>query len=133
MEIIDLRELLIALLAGGLINAERKFRDRAAGFCTLILICAGAALFTMLSPRSTTAGDPARETCSFEIILPRTPEKVEELAAEFHKAGLTIISRKVVKGKDHLLVHIEAYAADKNFIQLTSRLIQDPAVHEFRS
>jgi len=209
MDGFDLVKLAAALIAGGLIGAEREFRDKAAGFRTLILICAGAALFTMLSPRFATSGDPARvaagvvtgigflgagvilrdrghimglttaaiiwmtaaigmaigggqlllassalalvlvvlwlfpfferridlvrETRNYEFILPLKPEKVEELAAEFQKSGLTVISRKIVKGKDHLLVHIESYGADKHFTQLTARLIQDPDVHEFRS
>ncbi len=204
----DLLKLLFALLAGGLIGAEREFRDKAAGFRTLILICAGAALFTMLSRCFGTSGDPARiaagvvsgigflgagvilrdrghivglttaaiiwmtaaigmaigggqfllalaalllvlavlwifpfferridlvrETRSFEIVLPHKPEKVEELAAVFHQAGLTTISRKIVKGKDHLLVQIDAYGAEPGFIRLTGRLIADPEVHEFR-
>lgn len=204
----DLINLLLALLAGGLIGAEREFRDKAAGFRTLILICAGAALFTMLSKGFGSSGDPARiaagvvsgigflgagvilrdrghivglttaaiiwmtaavgmaigggqlllafaalalvltvlwifpfferridlvrETRNYEIILPLKPEKVEDLAAEFHKAGLTTISRKIVKGREHLLVLIEAYGAEKSFIKLTSRLIADQDVHEFK-
>ena len=45
----DILKLLLAILAGGLIGAEREFHDKAAGFRTLILICVGSALFTMLS------------------------------------------------------------------------------------
>ena len=41
--------LLLALLIGGLIGAEREYRHRAAGLRTIMFICAGAALFTMLS------------------------------------------------------------------------------------
>lgn len=45
----DILKLLLAIAAGGLVGAEREFRDKAAGFRTLILICVGSALFTMLS------------------------------------------------------------------------------------
>jgi len=39
----------VALLAGGLIGAEREFQDKAAGFRTIILITVGATLFTIFS------------------------------------------------------------------------------------
>ena len=41
----------MALLIGGLVGAEREYRSKAAGFRTLILICVGSALFTLLSLR----------------------------------------------------------------------------------
>jgi putative Mg2+ transporter-C (MgtC) family protein len=41
--------LLLAILVGGLIGAEREFRHRAAGFRTIIFICLGSTMFTMLS------------------------------------------------------------------------------------
>lgn len=56
----DVIKLLIAILIGGLIGAEREFRDKAAGFRTLILICVGSTLFTIFSFRLSGAGDPAR-------------------------------------------------------------------------
>jgi putative Mg2+ transporter-C (MgtC) family protein len=40
---------LIAALAGGLIGIEREYRDKSAGFRTMILIAIGSALFTILS------------------------------------------------------------------------------------
>jgi putative Mg2+ transporter-C (MgtC) family protein len=39
----------VAILLGGLIGGEREIRDKSAGFRTMILICLGATLFTMLS------------------------------------------------------------------------------------
>jgi len=45
----DLLKLLLAVIAGGIIGAEREFRHRAAGFRTIIFICLGSTLFTMLS------------------------------------------------------------------------------------
>jgi len=57
----DVIKLLLALLIGGVIGAEREFRDKAAGFRTIILICFGSALFTIFSLKlSGQRGDPAR-------------------------------------------------------------------------
>jgi putative Mg2+ transporter-C (MgtC) family protein len=55
-----LLKIVLAILAGGLIGIEREFRDKAAGFRTLIFICLGAALFTMFSSSLAGAGDPSR-------------------------------------------------------------------------
>jgi putative Mg2+ transporter-C (MgtC) family protein len=41
--------LLVALLVGGIIGAQREYKSKSAGFRTLILICVGSALFTMFS------------------------------------------------------------------------------------
>ena len=56
----DLIRLLLAVAAGGLIGLEREFRDKAAGFRTLIFICTGAALFTILSHQLGGVNDPVR-------------------------------------------------------------------------
>lgn len=56
----DVIKLLLALLVGGLIGAEREFRDKAAGFRTIILICVGATLFTIFSIKIGGADDPVR-------------------------------------------------------------------------
>ena len=42
-------KLVLAIIVGGLIGAEREFRHRAAGFRTIIFISLGSTLFTMLS------------------------------------------------------------------------------------
>lgn len=39
----------IAVLIGGIIGAEREFRDKSAGLRTLTLICVGSCLFTLVS------------------------------------------------------------------------------------
>ncbi|MCA9354933.1 MgtC/SapB family protein [Candidatus Kaiserbacteria bacterium] len=49
---------LVAALAGGLIGIEREYRDKSAGFRTMILIAVGSALFTILS---TTIAGPKGE------------------------------------------------------------------------
>src|SRR5512138_309429 len=45
----NLIKLGLAILIGGVLGAEREFRDKAAGFRTLILITVGSTLFTMFS------------------------------------------------------------------------------------
>ena len=47
----DMYRLLAAMILGGLIGAEREYRSKATGFRTMIMICVGAALFTMISTR----------------------------------------------------------------------------------
>lgn len=56
----DVLKIILAVTAGGLIGIEREFRDKAAGFRTLIFICAGACLFTLLSARMAPNSDPNR-------------------------------------------------------------------------
>ncbi|MBN1566072.1 MAG: MgtC/SapB family protein [Anaerolineae bacterium] len=56
----DAIKLLLALLVGGLIGAEREYRDKAAGFRTMIFICIGSTLFTMFSIKIADNSDPAR-------------------------------------------------------------------------
>lgn len=56
----DFVKIFLAILIGGLIGAEREFHSKAAGFRTLIFICLGATLFTILSIRISERGDPAR-------------------------------------------------------------------------
>ncbi len=56
----DLGKILLAMLLGGLLGAEREFRDKAAGFRTLILISVGACLFTLWSLHMGDPTDPTR-------------------------------------------------------------------------
>ncbi len=56
----DVIKILLAVAAGGLIGIEREFRDKAAGFRTLIFICAGACLFTIISANLAPNSDPNR-------------------------------------------------------------------------
>ncbi|HEU4632530.1 MAG TPA: MgtC/SapB family protein [Flavisolibacter sp.] len=44
-----LTRILLVILVGGLIGAEREFRSKSAGFRTMILICLGSFLFTTYS------------------------------------------------------------------------------------
>ena len=56
----DLIKLLIALLAGAVIGAEREYKSKAVGFRTVILITLGSCLFTILSQIMGGEKDPAR-------------------------------------------------------------------------
>lgn len=56
----DIIKLVMAVVVGGLIGGEREFRDKSAGFRTLIFICVGSTLFTMFSHKFAEDGDPAR-------------------------------------------------------------------------
>jgi putative Mg2+ transporter-C (MgtC) family protein len=56
----DVIKLLYAILIGGVIGAEREYRDKAAGFRTIIMICVGATLFTIFSDKISDTGDPGR-------------------------------------------------------------------------
>lgn len=53
----DLFKVLLAVAVGGAIGLEREFRDKAAGFRTLIFICLGSTLFTMFSVSMAEAWD----------------------------------------------------------------------------
>src|ERR1051325_6709247 len=56
----DFAKLLIALLLGAIIGAEREYRNKSAGFRTITLICVSSTLFTMLSFKIGGANDQAR-------------------------------------------------------------------------
>lgn len=56
----DVTKLLLAVILGGVIGAEREVRSRAAGFRTIILICVGSTLFTMMSIKIGGAVNPDR-------------------------------------------------------------------------
>ncbi|MDZ7333072.1 MAG: MgtC/SapB family protein [candidate division KSB1 bacterium] len=58
IEFMDAVKLLLAILSGALIGAEREYRDKTAGFRTLIFICVGATLFTMFSLKIGGENDP---------------------------------------------------------------------------
>lgn len=55
----DVFKLLLALILGGVIGAEREFGNKIAGFRTIILICVGATLISMISLKSGEIGNNA--------------------------------------------------------------------------
>jgi putative Mg2+ transporter-C (MgtC) family protein len=57
---VDMLRIGAAVLAGSLIGLERELRDKAAGFRTMVFICTGAALFTILSHNLATDGETSR-------------------------------------------------------------------------
>lgn len=60
IDLSDVLKIALALIVGGLLGAEREYRDKAAGFRTLVLICVGATLFTMFSIDVGFGKDPSR-------------------------------------------------------------------------
>jgi putative Mg2+ transporter-C (MgtC) family protein len=55
-------KLVLAVVLGGLIGLQRQFRHKAAGLRTNVLICFGAAMFTVISTQmaSKLGGEPTR-------------------------------------------------------------------------
>src|SRR5580698_10017917 len=53
-------KLVLAILVGGAIGAEREYRSKSAGFRTLTLICLGATIFTIFSQIIGAPGNPDR-------------------------------------------------------------------------
>jgi putative Mg2+ transporter-C (MgtC) family protein len=53
-------KLLLAIMVGGAIGAEREYRSKSAGFRTLTLICLGSALFTVFSQLIGAGSNPDR-------------------------------------------------------------------------
>jgi putative Mg2+ transporter-C (MgtC) family protein len=53
-------KLVLAVLIGGAIGAEREYRSKSAGFRTLTLICLGATIFTIFSQIIGGSGNPDR-------------------------------------------------------------------------
>jgi putative Mg2+ transporter-C (MgtC) family protein len=53
-------KLVLAVLVGGAIGAEREYRSKSAGFRTLTLICLGSTLLTIFSVIIGTPGNPDR-------------------------------------------------------------------------
>ncbi len=53
-------KIILSIIIGGLIGAEREYRSKSAGFRTLTLICVGATLFTVFSQLIGAPGNPDR-------------------------------------------------------------------------
>ena len=53
-------KILLAIVVGGAIGAEREYRSKSAGFRTLTLICLGSALFTIFSEIIGAGNNPDR-------------------------------------------------------------------------
>ena len=53
-------KLILAVIIGGALGAEREYRSKSAGFRTLTMICLGATIFTIFSQIIGGAGNPDR-------------------------------------------------------------------------
>lgn len=47
----DLTTMLVSVLCGGLLGVEREYQNKSAGLRTIVLICLGSTIFTMISQR----------------------------------------------------------------------------------
>jgi putative Mg2+ transporter-C (MgtC) family protein len=65
----DLIKLLVALVLGGIIGAERERHKKAAGLRTLILISVGSALFTILSLKIVGPGGDSPSRIAANIVV----------------------------------------------------------------
>lgn len=48
----DLTKIALAVLCGGLLGIERQYRNKTAGFRTIILICLGSTMYTLVAQRT---------------------------------------------------------------------------------
>jgi len=48
----DLLKIAISILCGGILGLERQYKNKTAGFRTIILICLGSAIFTLIAQRA---------------------------------------------------------------------------------
>jgi putative Mg2+ transporter-C (MgtC) family protein len=48
----DLIKIAIAVVCGGLLGLERQYKNKTAGFRTIILICLGSTIYTMVAQRA---------------------------------------------------------------------------------
>lgn len=53
----DLIKILVSILCGSILGIEREYQNKAAGFRTIILICLGATVFTIISQELGTGED----------------------------------------------------------------------------
>jgi putative Mg2+ transporter-C (MgtC) family protein len=68
LEWADFLKLVAAIAAGALIGLERELADKPAGFRTNIMICLGAALFTLLSVRMAETGTVDRTRIAAQVV-----------------------------------------------------------------
>ncbi|MFH2103899.1 MAG: MgtC/SapB family protein [Chloroflexota bacterium] len=202
-------KLTLAVIVGGLIGAEREFRDKSAGFRTIIFIAVGATLFTIFSlglgmdssptriaanivtgigflgagaimreggkvaglttaatiwlaaalgmglgagkytlvglstltillvlwlfPRIEHLIDNIRETRIYEIILPLTSAKREELNTIFSTCRIKVIKHSEMKTGDRSITIWSTVGRPQSHLALTNMLMEDQEVIEFRS
>jgi len=68
VELIDILAVVLAAAFGGVIGIEREFRRKAAGLRTNVLICVGAAVFTIISRKMGGAGEQSVTRIAAQIV-----------------------------------------------------------------
>ncbi len=68
VELIDILAVVIAVVLGGVIGIEREFRRKAAGLRTNVLICVGAAVFTIISRKMGGAGEQSVTRIAAQVV-----------------------------------------------------------------
>lgn len=68
VELIDILAVVLAAILGGIIGIEREFRRKAAGLRTNVLICIGAAVFTIISRKMGGAGEQSMTRIAAQVV-----------------------------------------------------------------
>jgi putative Mg2+ transporter-C (MgtC) family protein len=68
VELSDILAVLLAAILGGIIGIEREFRRKAAGLRTNVLICVGAAVFTIISRKMGGTGEQSITRIAAQIV-----------------------------------------------------------------
>jgi hypothetical protein len=144
----DLLQLGLVVLPAGLIGAEREYHDKAAGFRTLILIAAGACLFTVISLRLggiedpvriaagivagigfLGAGDILRDGCSSRAI---GPDRHDELLGLFSECRLRVRRIKRSRYPRGQVYTFDVHGSPRRHEEAVGRLLQLPDLIELR-
>ncbi len=76
--------------------------------------------------------DSMRGTERYEIVTTHSPGRYEELLTLAHEKGLKIMSSKCNKVNDHIVVTMVLRGSPSNQAALSTHLLNDPGVKEFR-
>jgi putative Mg2+ transporter-C (MgtC) family protein len=68
VELIDILAVVLAAVLGGIIGIEREFRRKAAGLRTNVLICVGAAVFTIISRKMGGTGEQSITRIAAQVV-----------------------------------------------------------------
>jgi putative Mg2+ transporter-C (MgtC) family protein len=68
VELTDILAVVMAAILGGVIGVEREFRRKAAGLRTNVLICVGAAVFTIISRKMGGAGEQSITRIAAQVV-----------------------------------------------------------------
>lgn len=116
----DLLKLLLAVLVGGLIGLEREFRDKAAGFRTIILICIETRI------------ESARDARTYEVVFPndrKTSKELEDLALEI---GLKITGQSRTKSGGEMILSLNVTGSTEQHERFSDKLLAHAEVKQFK-